>query len=58
MNFSSLFYSLRFFGICTILGLFILLPVNYIYGQIDIDTIGSDTLDKFTISNVTDGSNR
>lgn len=51
-------FCLRFFGICTLLGLFVLVPVNYIYGQIDIDTISSDTLDKFAISNVTDGSNR
>eukprot|EP00250_Pteridium_aquilinum_P014457 c22003_g4_i1 orf=389-2575(-) len=52
-------FCLRFFGICTILGLFVLVPVNYLCGQIvDIDIITSDTLDKFTTSNVTDGSEK
>ncbi|MCO5589388.1 hypothetical protein L7F22_043355 [Adiantum nelumboides] len=51
-------FCIRFFGICTIAGIFILLPVNYFQGDVDISTIGSDALDKFSISNVTDGSNR
>lgn len=51
-------FCFRFFGICTVLGLFVLVPLNYIQGAVDIDTITTDALDKFTISNVTDGSNR
>ncbi|MCO5614229.1 hypothetical protein L7F22_068509 [Adiantum nelumboides] len=51
-------FCIRFFGICTIAGIFILLPVNYFQGAVDISTIASDALDKFSISNVTDGSNR
>ncbi|KAI5060360.1 hypothetical protein GOP47_0024780 [Adiantum capillus-veneris] len=52
-------FCFRFFGACTIVGVFVLVPVNYLYEQIfDIDTITSATLDKFTVSNVTDGSER
>lgn len=51
-------FCIRFFGICTIAGVFILLPVNYFNGVVDITTIGSDALDKFSISNVSDGSGR
>lgn len=49
---------LRFFGICTIVGLCILLPVNYFGGDVDITTITTDVLDKFAISNVSNGSDR
>ncbi|KAI5068985.1 hypothetical protein GOP47_0015286 [Adiantum capillus-veneris] len=51
-------FCIRFFGICTIAGIGVLLPVNYFQGAVDITTIGSDALDKFSISNVSDGSNR
>ncbi|MCO5576604.1 hypothetical protein L7F22_030419 [Adiantum nelumboides] len=52
-------FCFRFFGACTIVGLFVLVPVNYLNGQIfNIDTITSATLDSFTVSNVTNGSER
>ncbi|MCO5587144.1 hypothetical protein L7F22_041091 [Adiantum nelumboides] len=52
-------FCFRFFGACTIVGLFVLVPVNYINGQIfNVDTITSATLDSFTVSNVTNGSER
>ncbi|KAH7299865.1 hypothetical protein KP509_24G034200 [Ceratopteris richardii] len=52
-------FCIRFFGACTIVGVFVLVPINYFQGQIfDIDDITSDSLDKFTVSNVTNGSER
>lgn len=51
-------FCIKFFGICTIAGICILLPVNYLQGDVDIATIGNDALDKFSISNVSDGSDR
>ncbi|KAH7442148.1 hypothetical protein KP509_03G073300 [Ceratopteris richardii] len=51
-------FCIRFFGICTIAGIFILMPVNYIQGDVDISTIGNDALDQFSIANITNGSNR
>lgn len=52
-------FCFRFFGVCTIVGLAALVPVNYLNGQtFDIDTITSTTLDEFTVSNVTNGSER
>ncbi|KAH7426832.1 hypothetical protein KP509_10G019000 [Ceratopteris richardii] len=52
-------FCFRFFGACTILGLLVLVPVNYYQGQtIDIDNITNVSLDAFTISNVENGSER
>lgn len=51
-------FCIRFFGVCTVAGICILLPVNYIRGTVDISNIGSDALDKFSISNVSNGSGR
>eukprot|EP00249_Psilotum_nudum_P015266 c25231_g1_i1 orf=479-2380(-) len=54
-------FSLKFFTVCTLAGLFILVPLNYMTGEFDIGNIHAiehDALDKFTISNIPQGSNR
>lgn len=48
--------SIHFFGVCCIIGLLILLPVNY--GGEDEQSRIYHSLDSFTISNVSAGSNR
>ncbi|ONI19178.1 hypothetical protein PRUPE_3G263200 [Prunus persica] len=53
-------YSLRVFGFAGIVGVLILLPINYLGNQLDVDFDFSDlpnkSLDSFSISNVNDGS--
>jgi len=53
------FCSLRVFTVAGIVGIFILLPVNYLGDQLshDISDLSSNSLDSFSISNVKDGSN-
>nr|XP_027074424.1 CSC1-like protein HYP1 isoform X2 [Coffea arabica] len=53
-------FSLRIFTFATVIGVFILLPVNYMGDQPSLDFTGvqNKTLETFTISNVGDGSNR
>lgn len=49
------------FSVAAVVGIFILLPVNYLGDQlrdIDFSDIPNKSLDLFTISNVKDGSNR
>lgn len=51
--------SLKLFSVAGIIGIFILLPINYFGQQLseaDISDIPSQSLDLFTISNVKDGS--
>lgn len=52
--------SLRVFTFAAVVGVFILLPVNYMGDQLSLDFTGvqNKTLESFTISNVNDGSNR
>ncbi|VVA20073.1 PREDICTED: CSC1 [Prunus dulcis] len=53
-------FSLRVFGFAGIVGVLILLPINYLGNQLDVDFDFSDlpnkSLDSFSISNVNDGS--
>ncbi|KAL5987779.1 hypothetical protein ACLOJK_035533 [Asimina triloba] len=52
-------FSLRIFSIAGIIGIFILLPVNYFGDQlndIDFSDLPKKSLERFTISNVKDGS--
>ncbi|KAH7660744.1 Calcium-dependent channel 7TM region putative phosphate domain-containing protein [Dioscorea alata] len=54
-------FSLRVFTVAGIIGVFVLVPVNYLGDQlsdIDFADIPSKSLDLFSISNVKDGSNR
>ncbi|XP_027153211.1 CSC1-like protein HYP1 isoform X1 [Coffea eugenioides] len=53
-------FSLRIFTFAAVIGVFILLPVNYMGDQPSLDFTGvqNKTLETFTISNVGDGSNR
>lgn len=54
-------FSLKVFSVAGIIGIFILLPVNYLGDQlqdIDFSDLPNKSLDMFTISNVKDGSNR
>ncbi|KAG6396079.1 hypothetical protein SASPL_142218 [Salvia splendens] len=53
-------FELRVFQIATIIGIFILLPFNYMGNQLDIDftDLANKSLETFSISNVDDGSNR
>ncbi|KAJ6707503.1 CSC1-LIKE PROTEIN HYP1 [Salix viminalis] len=53
-------FSLRVFTIAGVIGIFILLPVNYFGNQLsdDFDHLPNKSLDSFSISNVNDGSNR
>ncbi|KAK9272214.1 hypothetical protein L1049_002585 [Liquidambar formosana] len=53
-------FSLRVFTFAGIVGIFILLPINYMGSQLDIDfsDLPQKSLDSFSISNVNDGSNR
>ncbi|CAN6477405.1 unnamed protein product [Victoria cruziana] len=52
-------FSLKLFSVAGIIGIFILLPINYFGQQLseaDLSDIPSQSLDLFTISNVKDGS--
>ncbi|XP_050231320.1 CSC1-like protein At3g54510 [Mercurialis annua] len=49
-------FGIKFFGVCSVIGLVILLPVNY--GGQDEPLKVNHTLDSFTISNVLRGSDR
>lgn len=53
-------FSLKVFAFAAVLGVFILLPFNYMGKQLNLDISGlqNRTLESFTISNVDDGSNR
>ncbi|PIN03358.1 hypothetical protein CDL12_24117 [Handroanthus impetiginosus] len=53
-------FGLRVFRFAGIVGIFILLPFNYMGNQLNIDFTGlpSKSLETFSISNVDDGSNR
>ncbi|KAM7268622.1 hypothetical protein ACFE04_010788 [Oxalis oulophora] len=53
-------FSLRVFTFGVIVGIFILLPVNYLGNQLDDDfsDLPKKSLDSFSISNVNNGSNR
>ncbi|XP_042465397.1 CSC1-like protein HYP1 [Zingiber officinale] len=59
--FSRIFvFSLRVFSLAAIIGIFVLLPVNYLgdhLRNIDFSDLPNKSLDLFTISNVKDGSN-
>ncbi|KAJ0980225.1 hypothetical protein J5N97_008480 [Dioscorea zingiberensis] len=54
-------FSLKVFTVAGVIGVFVLVPVNFLGGQlkeIDFSDIPSKSLDFFSISNVKDGSNR
>ncbi|KAG5247401.1 CSC1 protein [Salix suchowensis] len=53
-------FSLRVFTIAGVIGIFILLPVNYFGNQLsdDFGHLPNKSLDSFSIANVNDGSNR
>ncbi|KAG0451826.1 hypothetical protein HPP92_026001 [Vanilla planifolia] len=54
-------FSLRVFSFATIMGLFVLLPIHYLGGQlrdINFSDLPNKSLDLFNVSNVKDGSNR
>ncbi|KAJ9173253.1 hypothetical protein P3X46_016410 [Hevea brasiliensis] len=54
-------FSVKVFTFGGIIGIFILLPVNYLGNQLSIDDfydLPNKSLDSFSISNVNDGSNR
>lgn len=53
-------FSLKVYGIASIIGVFILLPINFMGKQLDIDfsDLPNKSLDSFSISNVDNGSNR
>jgi len=48
--------SIKFFAVCSLVGLVVLLPVNY--GAQEVQNGSHFTMDSFTISNVKIGSNR
>eukprot|EP01018_Ginkgo_biloba_P037296 Gb_09904 [translate_table: standard] len=54
-------FSLRIFSLAAVIGIFVLLPINYVGKQlhdIDFADIPNESLDLFTIANVQDGSKR
>lgn len=53
-------FSLRVFSFAAVVGIFVLLPFNYMGNQLSFDFIDLSTksLDSFSVSNVDDGSNR
>lgn len=55
-----LVFRLRVFRFAAIVGIFILLPFNYMGNQLNIDftDLPNKNLETFSISNVDDGSNR
>jgi len=48
--------SIKFFAVCSLVGLVVLLPVNY--GSQEVQNGSYFTMDSFTITNVKIGSNR
>ncbi|KAL6135584.1 hypothetical protein ACLB2K_067811 [Fragaria x ananassa] len=52
-------FSLRVFGFAGIIGVFVLLPINFLGTQLEVDfsDLTNKSLDSFSISNVDDGSN-
>lgn len=53
-------FSLKVFSVAGVLGVFILLPINFVGTQLNEDSsdLPNKSLDSFSISNVNDGSNR
>ncbi|XP_021770856.1 CSC1-like protein HYP1 isoform X3 [Chenopodium quinoa] len=53
-------FSLKVFSVAAIIGVFILLPINFLGNQllIDFSDLPNKSLDSFSISNVNNGSNR
>nr|XP_016447077.1 PREDICTED: CSC1-like protein HYP1 [Nicotiana tabacum]XP_016447080.1 PREDICTED: CSC1-like protein HYP1 [Nicotiana tabacum]XP_016447088.1 PREDICTED: CSC1-like protein HYP1 [Nicotiana tabacum] len=53
-------FSARVFAFAVVVGVFILLPINYMGKQLSLDIfdLPNKSLESFTISNVDDGSNR
>lgn len=54
-------FSLRVFSVAGVIGIFVLIPVNYLGNQlsdIDFSDLPNKSLDLFSISNVKDGSSR
>lgn len=53
-------FSLRVFSFASIIGVLVLLPVNYLGNQLNVDfaDLPNKSLDSFSISNVNNGSNR
>lgn len=47
------------FGFAAIIGVFVLLPINFLGNQLSVDfsDLANKSLDSFSISNVDDGSN-
>ncbi|KAK4604145.1 hypothetical protein RGQ29_012596 [Quercus rubra] len=56
----TLTFSLKVFSVAGVLGVFILLPINFVGTQLNEDSsdLPNKSLDSFSISNVNDGSNR
>ncbi|KAL6136538.1 hypothetical protein ACLB2K_061833 [Fragaria x ananassa] len=52
-------FSLRVFGFAAVIGVFVLLPINFLGTQLEVDfsDLTNKSLDSFSISNVDDGSN-
>ncbi|CAN6897879.1 unnamed protein product [Brassica oleracea] len=50
-------FGIRFFMLCSLLGVALLLPVDY-YSESDLPTRKEYSMDAFTISNITRGSNK
>ncbi|KAM5569491.1 hypothetical protein ABKV19_016820, partial [Rosa sericea] len=52
-------FSLKVFGFGGIIGVFVLLPINFLGTQLEVDfsDLPNKSLDSFSISNVDDGSN-
>lgn len=51
-------FSLKVFAFAVVIGVFILVPVNYSGNQLSFSELSNTTLDSFSISNVDNGSNR
>ncbi|CAO2816329.1 unnamed protein product [Amaranthus hypochondriacus] len=53
-------FSLKVFAVAAIIGVSILLPINFLGSQLDVDfsDLPNKSLDSFSISNVNNGSNR
>ena len=58
--FNVLLCSLKVFAVAAIIGVSILLPINFLGSQLDVDfsDLPNKSLDSFSISNVNNGSNR
>ncbi|KAK1306890.1 hypothetical protein QJS10_CPA10g02073 [Acorus calamus] len=51
-------FSLRVFCVAGAIGVFVLLPVNFLGHELDFSTIPNESLDLFSISNIKNGSKR